>query len=495
MCKVFISLSISSEVNSKSDTSNDKMHTKRCTISRFPKCIDVTKFKRFPFYTNKHHRFYSPKILNCRLSLLIQLNIYVHQQNRADVFTNLLNSGDVTDVSVDTTQTEKLLRLLDTVVIRLEGGTDEDLKVLDEKPVEPKQFDQKFEPPLRSTTVSKSTDEDVAVQKSTGRPNNPFAKKVDDGAVKDDGGDFNWKTSKTISSSKNDDDEEDWDADSDDGKAATDKKKQNDDDDWTESKNKSESENKEWDDEPASPNPKDQLSSPDVNEKQTDWDDDQSKAVKADTEVQESNPRKRSRSESSSSSSSSSDSDVADPTPKPVKPQNDSIEEGEEVNESKDVEMKSVEEPNPSEPATDAVTSEEKAETDDLEKTNEDSEKDDSKTEDKVETIDLDKESDTKEEGPVHKALHRTSSIFLRNLAPTITKAEVEAMCKRYNGFLRVAIADPLVERRWFRRGWVTFERDVNIKEICWNLNNIRLRDCELGAIVSLLPDRIVSID
>jgi len=49
-------------------------------------------------------------------------------------------------------------------------------------------------------------------------------------------------------------------------------------------------------------------------------------------------------------------------------------------------------------------------------------------------------------------------------------------MCKRYPGFLRVAIADPQPERRWFRRGWVTFERQVNIKEICWNLNNIRVR-------------------
>lgn len=48
-------------------------------------------------------------------------------------------------------------------------------------------------------------------------------------------------------------------------------------------------------------------------------------------------------------------------------------------------------------------------------------------------------------------------------------------MCKRYPGFLRVAIADPQPERRWFRRGWVTFERQVNIKEICWNLNNIRV--------------------
>ncbi|KAK8373275.1 hypothetical protein O3P69_020337 [Scylla paramamosain] len=83
------------------------------------------------------------------------------------------------------------------------------------------------------------------------------------------------------------------------------------------------------------------------------------------------------------------------------------------------------------------------------------------------------------------RALHKTASIFLRNLAPTITKQEVEAMCRRYNGFLRAAIADPQPERRWFRRGWVTFKRHVNIKDICWNLNNIRLRDCELGAIVN----------
>lgn len=55
----------------------------------------------------------------------------------------------------------------------------------------------------------------------------------------------------------------------------------------------------------------------------------------------------------------------------------------------------------------------------------------------------------------------------------------------RFDGFLRVALADPQPERRWLRRGWVTFKRDANIKEICWNLNNIRLRDCELGAIVN----------
>lgn len=95
----------------------------------------------------------------------------------------------------------------------------------------------------------------------------------------------------------------------------------------------------------------------------------------------------------------------------------------------------------------------------------------------------IDEDDEEKESKP--KALHKTASIFLRNLAPTITKQEVEAMCKRYPGFLRAAIADPQPERRWFRRGWITFERDVKIKEICYSLNNIRLRDFELGPIVN----------
>lgn len=57
-------------------------------------------------------------------------------QKRTDVFSDVLETGLVTSVSVDTIHSEKLLRLLDTVVIKLEGGTDEDLKVLDEKPIE-----------------------------------------------------------------------------------------------------------------------------------------------------------------------------------------------------------------------------------------------------------------------------------------------------------------------------------------------------------------------
>jgi len=39
-------------------------------------------------------------------------------------------------------------------------------------------------------------------------------------------------------------------------------------------------------------------------------------------------------------------------------------------------------------------------------------------------------------------------------------------------------LQDPQPERRFMRRGWLTFDHKVNIKEICWNLNNIRVNEC-----------------
>lgn len=55
-------------------------------------------------------------------------------QNRLNVFLELLEKGELDKVSVDIDKSEKLIRLLDTVVIKLEGGTEEDLKELDEPP-------------------------------------------------------------------------------------------------------------------------------------------------------------------------------------------------------------------------------------------------------------------------------------------------------------------------------------------------------------------------
>lgn len=50
------------------------------------------------------------------------------------MFLELLEKGELDKVSVDIDKSDKLIRLLDTVVIKLEGGTEEDLKELDEPP-------------------------------------------------------------------------------------------------------------------------------------------------------------------------------------------------------------------------------------------------------------------------------------------------------------------------------------------------------------------------
>uniref|UniRef100_A0AAX7SCP8 Serrate, RNA effector molecule n=1 Tax=Astatotilapia calliptera TaxID=8154 RepID=A0AAX7SCP8_ASTCA len=90
-----------------------------------------------------------------------------------------------------------------------------------------------------------------------------------------------------------------------------------------------------------------------------------------------------------------------------------------------------------------------------------------------------------KEAPPKPRPLHLTTSLFIRSIPPEVSKDEITALCHRYSGFLRVALSDPQPERRFFRRCWVTFDRSVNIKETCWNLQNIRLRDCELAPVVN----------
>ncbi|XP_020896176.1 serrate RNA effector molecule homolog B isoform X3 [Exaiptasia diaphana] len=104
------------------------------------------------------------------------------------------------------------------------------------------------------------------------------------------------------------------------------------------------------------------------------------------------------------------------------------------------------------------------------------------------------KEKDSAEEGeakakepssPEPRPLHKTYSLFMRNIPPNISRTDIGAICKRFPGFLRVALSDPSPDRRFYRRGWITFERSVNIKDICWDLNNIRIKDAELNPVVN----------
>jgi len=106
------------------------------------------------------------------------------------------------------------------------------------------------------------------------------------------------------------------------------------------------------------------------------------------------------------------------------------------------------------------------------------------------------KEGIETEEKQKPRPLHKTSSIFLRNLPPSITRAEIVEACQDLPGFLRVAIAEPQVERHFYRRGWVTFKKDVNIKEICWEVDKKKFQETACGAIVNReLTRRVRSVN
>lgn len=49
------------------------------------------------------------------------------------MFLELLNTGKIEGVSVDCSRTNDLLKLLDTVVVKLEGGTEEHLAILEQE--------------------------------------------------------------------------------------------------------------------------------------------------------------------------------------------------------------------------------------------------------------------------------------------------------------------------------------------------------------------------
>lgn len=108
------------------------------------------------------------------------------------MFSDVLSTGQVTSVNVDTNQTDKLLRLLDTVVIKLEGGTDEDLKVLDEKPNIEQRPEPVKEPLSASTGIATAVVAAAAV--TAVKANNTAAAdsaKSEDGAINENDDDSN----------------------------------------------------------------------------------------------------------------------------------------------------------------------------------------------------------------------------------------------------------------------------------------------------------------
>lgn len=108
------------------------------------------------------------------------------------------------------------------------------------------------------------------------------------------------------------------------------------------------------------------------------------------------------------------------------------------------------------------------------------------------------KNSENDDEKPKRKRkyLHKTSSIFLRTLPANITIEEIEQMFKQYPEFLRVAISEPQIDKKFLRKAWVSFERTFDVRDIYLSLNNVKIRDVEIGAIINKdLTRRVRTID
>lgn len=365
-------------------------------------------------------------------------------QRRLGVFLKLHETGWIDAVSIDVEKSDRIVRLLDAVVILLEGGTEYDLQALDEPYQEEKPADTQQFSAMSGPKEEKGTAENAEVKEEPTQPS---------------------EASDTLPS-----------PDHSDGVREDEKQAKKDDED-SRSGRKSRSRSYSSSDESSSDSDSDDSHS----------DDDQDSGVPGEESGGETRKRTKKLKKTKSRVRQTSPEKKVSKEETVAKREEETEEDGSEDGSTKG-ERDEEGEARPD--STEAK--EEKAEGEE-EEGEEDKEDKADKKEGKEEDGEEKKGEDCKGRP---RPLHRTCSIFLRNLAPTITKLEVEAMCKRYPGFLRVAIADPQAERRFFRRGWVTFERTVNIKEICWNLNNIRLRDCELGAIVNRdLSRRIRSVN
>jgi len=332
---------------------------------------------------------------------------------RVDVFQEFFATDIFTDLTLDGDKQDALIKVLDSVVIKLEGGSDFDLTILDYPDNEDKKEDKRDK--------EDSRDDDRGKKRKRTRSREEKERKKEKEKQKEE------QEKEKEKEDKNADDEKD------------EKKKTTEEEDGTEKEDAAAK------DEVAEKKESEEEKSEDSTEKK-----------------EEENTVEEKSEEDNEKDAEDKDSSKADESLEEKKGDEDKKESLEDENKEK---------------------KKEKDEEDEQEKEG-DSKKRRRRDSSSSSSSDSEDEREAKrKEKP--RSLHKTTSIFLRNLAPTITKQEVEAMCKRYDGFLRSAIADPAPDRRWFRRGWVTFKRDVKIKDICFNLNNIRLKDCELGPIVN----------
>ena len=83
------------------------------------------------------------------------------------------------------------------------------------------------------------------------------------------------------------------------------------------------------------------------------------------------------------------------------------------------------------------------------------------------------------------KELHKTTSLFLKVLHQKVTLAELEEVCKKFPGYRRICVSAPDPSKKWTMKSWITYERSAKIREICFNLNNTKIKDKDLDSVVN----------
>jgi hypothetical protein len=73
----------------------------------------------------------------------------------------------------------------------------------------------------------------------------------------------------------------------------------------------------------------------------------------------------------------------------------------------------------------------------------------------------------------------------LRKVPSGVTRQELEDLARKFPGYIRLALSEPAPEKRWQRRAWLSFRRDAKVKEICYSLANIKLRDTDLSPVLN----------
>ena len=75
------------------------------------------------------------------------------------------------------------------------------------------------------------------------------------------------------------------------------------------------------------------------------------------------------------------------------------------------------------------------------------------------------------------KIAQRTQSIFFKHLPVYVTRADLERIGSKLDGYKRASISEPAPERGFQRRGWITYDSTVDIKDICAKLNGVRVNE------------------